>query len=138
MHALKEASRILIHNGIMIDVRPLSIDVPLEILNPIGADSAGMIDLSPERELDLVADKAINEVLSQQQYCQVKKENFDFTYYWNTVDEMKADLEEYWQDEVIISEETWENARRLLVNEPPGARLRVRILMQLGVYETIS
>ena len=38
VHALKEAYRILAPQGIMIDVRPLSVDVPLEIIYEGGSD----------------------------------------------------------------------------------------------------
>jgi hypothetical protein len=81
VHALKEAWRVLRPGGVMIDARPLCIDVPLEIIYRGGIESAGMIVASLEVDKDIAADKAIENVLVEQLYHEEKVEFFDFTYY---------------------------------------------------------
>ena len=135
VHALKEAFRILAPCGIMIDVRPLSVDVPLEIIYQGGMDSAGMIDMSPDIGLDIAADQAIESVLRENMFTEVSKEYFNFPYFWKTIKEMKEDLEEYWKDEVIVSEAVIQQAREYLRKRHPDTQIRVEVQMKLSKYE---
>ncbi len=65
VHALQEAWRVLLPNGIMIDLRPRSDNMPLEILHKDGIDSAGLVDMSPGLADDQAADEAIATLLSR-------------------------------------------------------------------------
>jgi hypothetical protein len=138
VHALNEAHRILIPTGILIDVRPLSVDVPLEVIYQGGGESAGMIDMSPDIELDRAADRAIESVLTDQLYRESWVENFDFPYYWKTFRDMKVDLDEYWMTDVIIPEEVLQRARILFRKRRPQTQILVRVRMKLGKYEKLE
>jgi hypothetical protein len=134
VHALKEAHRIVASQGIIIDVRPLSVDVPLEIIFQGGRESAGMIDMSPDRDLDIAADRAIESVVSEHLYRQSSVDYFDFAYYWKTIKGMMDDLDEYWKGDVIVSEQLIQQARMLFNQKRPQTRLRVGVQMKLGKY----
>ena len=134
MHALKEAHRILVPQGIMIDVRPLSVDVPLEILFAGGSESAGIIDMSPCLGLDMAADRAIESVIMERIFKEVKVEYFDFAFYWTTIKGMEEDIEENWKDEVIIPEEVIRLAHMIFNKRHPQTQIRVGNRMKLGVY----
>jgi len=134
VHALKEAHRVLVPHGIMIDVRPLSTDCPLEVIFKGGSESAGMIDMSPGVEFDRDADRAIEAVVTERTYNEIEVEYFDFTYYWKTVKGMQEDIEEHWKGEVIITDEVWRRARMLFKKRLPGTHIRVIIKMKLGKY----
>jgi hypothetical protein len=138
VHALNEAHRILIPTGILIDVRPLSVDVPLEVIYQGGGESAGMIDMSPDIELDRAADRAIESVLTDQLYRESWVENFDFPYYWKTFRDMKVDLDEYWMTDVIIPEEVLQRARILFRKRRPQTQILVRVRMKLGKYTKLE
>jgi hypothetical protein len=138
VHALKEAYRILVPQGILIDVRPLSVNVPLEVIYKGGSESAGILDLRPERDSDIAADRAIESVLMDQIYKELMLEYFDFTYYWKTIKDMKADLEEYWKDDVIVPPEVFQQARMLFKKRHPQTKIRVGVQMKLGKYEKLS
>jgi hypothetical protein len=135
VHALKEAWRVLVLHGIMIDVRPLCVDVPLEIVFEGGCESAGIIDLSPDIGRDIAADRAVDLVLQECVYNAVNVEFFDFAYYWTTFKDMEEDLEENWKDEVVIPEEVWARAHTLFKKRRPQTRIRVGVRMKLGKYE---
>ena len=135
VHALKEAWRVLVPHGIMIDVRPLSIDVPLEIAFEGGTESAGDIDLSPEIDKDIAADQAIETVIKDRIYKEIYVEYFDFEYYWKTLKGMEEDIEEYWKDEVVIPEQVSRRAHMLFNERRPRSRIRVALRMKLGKYE---
>ena len=134
VHALQEAWRVLAPGGVMIDVRPLCVDVPLEILTPAGSESAGLVDMSPEIDKDIASDAAIQAVIGDGLYKMVEQEYFDFAYYWNSIREFKADLDERWKDEVILPIEVLKQARALFKKQQDDARLRIRIRMKLAKF----
>jgi hypothetical protein len=134
VHALSEARRLLAPAGTLIDLRPLCVDVPLEIVSPSGSQSAGLVDLSPDIEDDIAADNTFQEAVAGGNLKQVRLETFDFAYYWDTLREMKTDFEENWKDEAILREEVLRQARRLFRSHRPRPRLRLRIRMQLAAY----
>jgi len=134
VHALQEAWRVLVPGGIMIDVRPLCVDVPLEILTPAGSESAGLVDMNPEIDKDIASDAAIQAVIGDGLYKMVKQEYFDFAYYWNSIREFKADLDERWKDEVILPIEVLKRARAMFKKHQDDARLRIRIRMTLAKF----
>jgi hypothetical protein len=135
VHALQEACRLLAPGGTLIDVRPLSVDVPLEIVSPQGSQSAGLVDMSPDIEDDIAADNSFKEAVARGALKAVKLEVFDFAYYWNTVEEMKADFEERWKDGAILRKEVLRQARRLFKANLPGCRVWLGIRMQLAAYQ---
>jgi len=122
----------------MIDVRPLSVDVPLEIIYKGGSDSAGMIDMSPDIELDIAADRAIKDALSDRLYKELSKELFDFPYFWKTIKDMEEDLEEFWKDDLIITEAVHQRVRILFRKRRPQTQIRVGVQMKLSKYERQS
>jgi hypothetical protein len=133
VHALKEAHRVLARQGIMVDVRPLSVDVPLEIVDSGVRESAGMIDTSPGIEADQAADRAIETVLSEGLYRDVSQDLFYYNYYWNTYRDMKVDLIEYWKDDVIITNRVLKHAQKLK-RRHPHSQIFVGVQMKLGKY----
>jgi hypothetical protein len=138
VHALKEAYRILVPHGTMIDVRPLSVDVPLEIIYQGGRESAGMMDMSPDIELDIAADRAIESVLIDKLFTEISTELFDFPFFWKTIKSMQEDLEEFWKDDVIVPEEVFQHARISLRKRRPQTQMRVGVQMKLSKYEKHS
>ena len=134
VHALQEAWRVLAPNGILIDVRPLCVDVPLEIVTPAGRESAGLVDMSPEIDKDIASDAATQVVVRDGLYNKIKQKYFDFAYYWNTVREFKADMDERWKEDVILSDEVLKQARTMCKKKRDGARVRIRIRMMLATF----
>ncbi len=134
VHALKEAYRVLVPNGIMIDLRPLCIDVPLEIVYEGGSESAGILDLSPDIDRDITSDVAIVSVIKGGLFLESKVEYFDYAYYWETIKGMEEDLEENWKDEVIVSEEVRQRASVLFDKQCPQTQIRFAVRMKLGTY----
>jgi hypothetical protein len=138
VHALKEAWRVLKPHGIMVDVRPLSLDVPLEIIYQREKLSAGMIDMSPCINLDIASDKAIEAVIKDGSYQEIHCEQFDFAFYWKTVRGMQEDLEENWEGEVNIANEVWVKATQIIKHRHSGIKIRLGMQMKLGIYEKLE
>jgi hypothetical protein len=137
VHALQEAWRVLVSGGILIDLRPICIDVPLEIIAPSGSESAGLVDMSPETDKDIASNTAIQSVINDGIYKKELQESFDFAYYWNTIRELTADLDERWKDEIILPKEVLKQGRVLYKKHPEGARVRIRIRMTLAKFTKV-
>src|SRR4030042_746246 len=135
VHALNEAWRVLVAHGYMIDVRPLCIDVPLEIVFREAGESAGMLDLSPDIKRDINSGRAIETILAAGIFKEEKLEFFDFAYYWNTLEEMQEDLDENWKDEIVIPEAVLMRAQALFKKQRSKPKIRIRARMKLGIYE---
>jgi hypothetical protein len=134
VHALEEAWRVLVSRGILVDLRPLCIDIPLEILSPAASESAGLVDMNPDIDKDIAAEAATQAVVRDGFYKELKRETFDFAYYWNTVREFKADLDERWKDEVILPADVLKRARAMYKKHGDTARVRIRIRMLLAKF----
>ena len=134
VHALKEVHRILVPQGIMIDVRPLCVDVPLEFVHAGGSESAGLMDLSPDIESDIAADKAVDCVIKESLYHESGLEYFDFVFYWKTLKGMEEHIEENWKAYMVIPEQVRQRARILYHQRRPQTRIRIGWRMKLGIY----
>ena len=135
VHALKEAWRVLLPHGTMIDVRPLSVVVPLEVVDETGCQVAGEVDNTPDLKYDIAADQAIDVVIEEGIFAQSSYENFDYVYYWKTYHGMIVDFKERWEGEIIVAQDVLDKARRLYKQRYPHARLRLPMRMMLGKYE---
>ncbi len=134
MHALEEAWRVLVPGGMMVDVRPLSLEVPLEVVFETGTETAGMVDMSPDLKYDIAADEAIERVVKEGIFSQSSIETFEYAYYWNTYHGMVVDFNERWQDEIIVSQQVLDQAKKLYLQKRPGTRLRLPMQMKLETY----
>ncbi len=134
VHALEEAWRVLVPDGIVVDVRPLSQDVPLEVVFEGGVESAGMLDLSPGLHYDRDSDRAIDEAVSRQIFTEQKLEYFGYSFNWDTVEGLDEDLKENWVDEIIVPEGVWGRMVGLFNQRRPGTKIRVVSRMKLGIY----
>ncbi len=137
VHALEEAWRVLMPQGIMIDLRPLPIDVPLEIVYEGGYEAAGMVDMSLDWEFDVAPDKAIERVLEEGIFVQTMLETFGYAFYWRTFHGMVVDLDENWKGDLVVPDDVLKNARKIYLANRPKSHLRLPLKMKLGGYEKI-
>jgi hypothetical protein len=135
VHALREAWRVLILRGILIDLRPININAPLEIVTSTTSDSAGMVDMGLNIADDIAADNAIQGILRDGIFTEMQADYFDLAYYWNTVKEMKADMDDRWKDDIVITESVLQQAYHLFDHYRGQARVRLRIRKKLIKYE---
>ncbi len=135
VHALHEAWRVLLPQGILIDLRPLCADAPLEIVFPGGCALAGPVDMSPDIAHEIAADQAIHSVVEDEIFKKIQLDHFDFAYYWEAVEDMLADMDEYWQGEVILRPGVIRRARALFKKHQPQARVRMRMPMKQEKFE---
>ncbi len=135
VHALKEAGRILDRDGILIDLRPICFDTPLEIVTATGCESTDLLDMSLGIAHDIAADNATHMILTDGDFIRRNVQYFDAAYYWNTVTEMEAYINENWKDDVFFPEGVLKQARLLFDQNGDRAQVRIKVRMKLGKYE---
>ena len=138
VHALYEAWRVLLPQGTLIDLRPLCADAPLEIVCAGGRALAGQVDMSPDIAHEIAADQAIETVVREGIIKKLRLDFFDFAYYWDTVADFLADMDEYWQGEVILRAGVIRRAHALFKKYQPQARVRLRMPMKLENFVRVG
>jgi hypothetical protein len=137
VHALQEVRRVLKPGGIVIDLRPICVAVPLFILTSTGWISAGIADRGPERVDDVAANRAMRIVVRDGSFKKLRLEYFNLNYYWNDLKELKMDLEGRWKGDIVISREIWQHARRLFKNGSGQDRIWIPIRMKIARYQKL-
>lgn len=138
VHALRETWRVLKPGGFLVDLRPISIDVPLYVLTDDGWKTTGMPDQSPDRVHDFAADQAMRVLVDDGKLILVKRRYFSVSHYWNTYRALKQDVEEYWKEDVIISPEIWQQARLLYKSGRGKRRLRFPFRKKISLYQKVG
>lgn len=139
VHALNEIHRVLAGDGILIDLRPLMDQSPVEVVSGSKIHLAGRVSQVPEDIAnDEIANKSIETAAEQGWFILERREFFPFSYDWDSPDEMKAYLEEEWADFVIIHETVRRNARSLWAAAGTNSRLRVQVKMMIAKWKVMK
>jgi hypothetical protein len=135
VHALEESWRVLRPNGVMIDVRPVSSYPPVEIVSGTESQLAGHIDDTKDRADDIATDEALDQVLQRGLFEQQKAEQFSFSLYWNSVDDMQTYAKDRWSKDEQIPSHVSRQAKRLVDVAGDAAKIRLRRPVILATYE---
>ena len=134
VHALEQTWQALRPGGILVDLRPLSLDSPLEVVTGRRAERAGLVDMSADLPDDRAVDEAIEAALRAQIFLPREVREFGFTYYWQSFDGMLKYTRERW-DTAVFPTDTLTTAQELHNQLGQTARLRIVLPMHLATYE---
>jgi hypothetical protein len=139
VHALKEIQRVLRRDSILIDLRPLTGQWPIEVASKREVKVAGHVnDLPVGLEDDRAANESMAKAASLDLFVKQREEFFPFFYYWDSPNEMKDYIDEDWADFVGVDEDTWKNIRSAWAVADADARLRVRVRMTIAYWKKIQ
>jgi hypothetical protein len=124
VHALEEIRRVLVPGGVLLDLRPLSVNSPVEVVAGERVMQAGRLDEPPGDPDDVAANEAMTRVERAGWFTRECKGAFELAYEWDTPDEMKAYIDERWATGKL-PESVWVEARRLTATAGAGAKVRV-------------
>jgi len=132
VHALEETRRVLAPGGVLIDLRPLTDNWPVEIAwGAEGQEAGRLTDLPAGKEDDQAADLAIEEASRRGWFIRQEHETFPLFYYWDTPAEMQAFIEDEWDGVAELGEATSRQMRASWASADAAARIRVRVKMLL-------
>ena len=130
VHALEEIRRVLVRDGILIDLRPLADRSSVEVVSASETRRAGLVDQLPE---DVANDEAANRsVVQAGERVWFKRERetfFPFNYYWDSPQEMQEYVEVEWGDFITIDEKVLQRTRSMCAVANADARIRIPLKM---------
>ena len=130
VHALDEIRRTLKPDGVLIDIRPVEENWPVEVNASTGYQVAGRLtDLPVAVADDEAAFRAMREAESRRWYIKEKEEEFAFFYYWDTPSEMKEFMDEEWEGFEKLEESVFSAVKSAWTMANADARVRVRVKM---------
>jgi len=130
VHALREIQRVLIHNGILIDLRPVLDRWPIEVVSARGVRGTGYIqDLPPGLADDEAANRSMAQAEQNEWFIRETEDFFPFIYSWDTPSEMEEWIEEEWEDFIELDEETKQATRSAWASADADARVQVKVKM---------
>ena len=139
VHALDEIRRTLKPNGVLIDIRPVEENWPVEVNASTGYQVAGRLtDLPIAVADDKAAFNAMREVESRRWYIKEKEEEFAFFYYWDTPSEMKEFMDEEWEGFEKLEESVYNAVKSAWALANADARVRVRVKMLITRWRKLK
>src|SRR5215211_4610030 len=103
--ALDETRRVLKPDGILIDIRPLNGQWPIEVVSTRELKETGHVDDLPEPlNADRASNEAMKEVESRGWFRREQEQLFPFFYSWDTPSEMEEFIADDWSHLVALGE----------------------------------
>lgn len=128
VHALDEIRRVLVPDGVLIDIRPIMDRWPVEVVSMSGVKETGRADDFPEQiNADVASNEALREVEARGWFKREREEFFSFFYSWDTPSEMEEFLAEEWPDFIELSEDAKRATRSAWAVGDADSRVRVRV-----------
>lgn len=139
VHALDEIRRVLVPDGIMIDLRPLQDRWPIEVASGRGVWETGRVQDFPSLLAD---DQAANQAMARAAekgwFSREREEIFPYYYSWDTPGEMEAWVETEWQDFIAIDEEARRATRSVWSQADADARVRIKARILITRWKVIK
>ncbi|MHB8777665.1 MAG: hypothetical protein ACYC6R_07875 [Anaerolineales bacterium] len=138
VHALDEIRRTLKPNGLLIDLRPVEANWPVEVASAAGFQVSGRLtDLPVAREDDEAAFHAMREAASNGWFLKKGENEFTFFYYWDRPSEMKEFMDTEWEDYEKLEEAVYQKTKSLWASANADARVRVRVKMLITRWKKL-
>jgi hypothetical protein len=139
VHALDEIRRVLVPNGILIDVRPLADRWPVEVVSAGGFKETGRVDDLPvQTDADAASNEAIREAEASGWFRLEQEEFFPFFYSWDTPSEMEEYIAEDWTDFAGLSDNTKKATRSAWALGDADAAVRVKVRVLISRWKKIK
>jgi hypothetical protein len=134
VHALQEVHRVLVSDGVLVDVRPAGESAVVEVVSARESVWVGEArQVASERTHDHAANAALERALRDEWFRREQADRFAYSYYWDSPKEMESYIEEEWAEAYTIEAEVWARLRSAWAVADGDARLR----LQLSISRTI-
>lgn len=127
VHALSEIRRVLVPNGILIDLRPILSNWPIEVVSTREIRATGHVQDLP---LGLGDDEAANRSIAQAEqnrwFAREAEEFFPFCYTWDSPSAVEEWITDEWHDFIQLEEESKQATRSAWALGDADATIRVK------------
>ena len=138
VHALEEVRRVLKPDGILIDIRPLNGQWPIEVASTRESRETGHVDDLPEPlNADKASNKAMKEVEAHGWFNREQEEYFPFFYSWDTPSEREEFIADDWSDFIALNENTKMATRSAWAIADADSRVQVRVTILITKWKKL-
>ncbi len=128
VHALEEIRRVLMPDGVLLDIRPLNDHWRVEVVSTRGFEETGRIDDLPDQiNANAASNQTMQEVERRGWFQREQEEFFPYFYSWDTPSEMEEFIADEWADFIGVGEETQRATRSAWAIGNADSRVRVRV-----------
>jgi hypothetical protein len=139
VHALDEIRRVLVPNGILIDIRPLMDRWQVEVSSMREIRQIGRVQDFP---VGLADDEAANRAIAQASengwFSGSEQDFFSYCYSWDTPGEMEEWIDTEWEDFVALDEETKRATRSAWALGDADAQVRLQVKMLIARWNVLK
>lgn len=128
VHALEEVRRVLVPDGVLIDLRPLADRWRVEVVSAGGMHETGRVEDLPEQvNGDVAANQSMKEAEVRGWFRREAEELFSYFYSWDTPSEMEEFIEEDWGGFIELGDEAKMRTRSAWALADADSRVRIRV-----------
>jgi hypothetical protein len=128
VHALDEIRRVLVTDGILVDLRPVGNQWRVEVFSARELRQTGTLtDLPAGLEDDKAAIQAMAEGERKKWFLREREELFPIHYIWDSASEMEEWIETEWEGFVGLGEEVRRATRSAWALGDADSRVRVEV-----------
>lgn len=139
VHALDEIRRVLVPDGILIDIRPLMDRWQVEVSSLREIRQTGRVQDFP---VGLADDEAANRAIAQASenrwFSGGEQDFFSYCYSWDTPGEMEEWIDTEWEDFVALDEEAKRATRSAWALGDADARVRLQVKMLIARWNVLK
>lgn len=138
VHALEEIRRVLVPDGILIDLRPVLDRWPIEVASARESLQTGrMRDFSRGLADDEAANRAMAKAEQNGWFRRNHEEFFPYRYSWDSAGEMQQWIEDEWEGFIEVDEETWKTTRSAWALGDADSRVQVSVKMLITRWQKL-
>lgn len=139
VHALEEIRRVLVPDGILIDIRPLSDDWSVEVVSERLVQKIGYVNHLPAQvDADVASNEAMKVAESRGWFRREQEELFPFFYSWDTPSEMEDFMAEEWLDSIEVNDDLKKATRAAWAVGDADSRVRIRVKILITRWKKIT
>lgn len=139
VHALSEIRRVLVPDGILIDLRPILDRWQIEVTSTREVRETGRVqDFPAGLADDEAANRAIVQAAKNGWFSRDKDQFFSYSYSWDTPNEMEEWIDDEWQDVVAVNEETKQATRSAWALSDADAQIRLQVRMLIARWKVLK
>ena len=139
VHALSEIRRVLVPDGILIDMRPLLDRWRIDVSSAREVRETGRVQDFP---LGLADDEAANKAIAQAAangwFGGDGQDFFSYFYSWDTPGDMEEWIDTEWEDFIALDEETKRATRSAWAVGDADTQVRLQVKMLIARWKVIK
>lgn len=139
VHALSEIRRVLVNDGILIDLRPILDRWQVQVASARQVQNTGRLQDFPT---GLADDHAANQAMAKAErdawFTREDEEFFLIDYSWDTPREMEEWIKDEWHDFIDLDEETRQATRSTWAVGDADSVIRVRVKMLITRWKVVK